>query len=122
MPARSQRNAPQTNRKRATAQIRVGGHNPGHGKNLADGVYTRFRDPGFFIVRRGANLFALSAVCTHRKCRLDAGPDETFHCPCHGSTFDPDGKVTKGPARRNLPLLAVMTNEKGDLLVKLGAT
>ncbi len=91
------------------------------GQYLADGVYPRFRDLGFFIVRRGANLFALSAICTHRKCKLNTGPDETYHCPCHGSTFDPDGKVTKGPARRNLPLLAVMTNEKGDLLVKLGA-
>ena len=67
---------------------------------LADGVYTRFRDRGFFIVRRGAKLFAVSAICTHRKCKLEAEPDKSFYCPCHGSTFDGNGKVTAGPARR----------------------
>ena len=84
---------------------------------LADGVYTRFRDRGFFIVRRGANLFVLSAICTHRNCKLDAERNRTFYCPCHGSTFDAEGKVTEGPARRNLPVFNVTTDEKGDLLV-----
>jgi nitrite reductase/ring-hydroxylating ferredoxin subunit len=84
---------------------------------LADGVYTRFRDHGFFIVRQGANLFALSAICTHRKCKLEAEPDQTFYCPCHDSTFDRNGKVTRGPARHDLPVYPVQTDEKGDLLV-----
>jgi len=88
---------------------------------LADGVYARYRDLGFFIVRRGANLFALSAICTHRKCKLDAEPDKTFYCPCHGSTFDSDGKVTEGPARRDLPGYEISTDEKGNLLVKISA-
>ena len=86
---------------------------------LADGVYARYRDLGFFIVRRGANLFALSAICTHRHCKLDAETDKTFYCPCHGSTFDADGKVTEGPARRDLPVFEISTNEKGELLVKI---
>jgi len=88
---------------------------------LADGVYARYRDLGFFIVRRGAKLVAMSATCTHRKCKLDAEPDKTFYCPCHGSTFDADGKVTEGPARRDLPVFTVSTNEKGELLVKISA-
>lgn len=88
---------------------------------LADGVYARHRDLGFFIVRRGAKLVAMSAICTHRKCKLDAEPDKTFYCPCHGSTFDADGKVTEGPARRDLPVFTVSTNEKGELLVKISA-
>ena len=83
----------------------------------ADGVYTRFRDLGFFIVRRGPNLFALSAICTHRKCKLDPEPDHSFHCSCHGSTFDANGHVTGGPARRDLPLLATSVNENGQMLV-----
>ena len=89
---------------------------------LADGVYARFRDRGFFIVRRGAACFALSAICTHRKCKLEAEPDKTFYCPCHGSTFDRDGKVTAGPARRDLPVFSAGTNERGDLLVMLPGT
>ena len=91
------------------------------GQYLADGVYTRFRDRGFFIIRRGARLFALSATCTHRHCKLDAEPDKTFYCPCHGSTFGQDGSVIEGPARRDLPVFSVTTDEKGDLLVTLSA-
>ena len=88
---------------------------------LADGVYTRYRDLGFFVVRRGAILFALSAICTHRKCELAAEPDHSFYCKCHGSTFDPAGHVTQGPASRDLPVLASITDEHGRLLVKLPA-
>jgi len=89
------------------------------GQYLADGVYPRFRDLGFFIVRRGANLFALSAVCTHKHCKLEAEPDRTFSCPCHGSTFNPDGQVTKGPARRSLPVFELSVDRDGNVLVKL---
>ena len=86
-----------------------------------DGVYTRFRDQGFFVVRQGDKLFALSSYCTHRKCKLTAEPDRSFHCKCHGSNFDPNGKVTEGPARRDLPVLPTSTDEKGELLVKVPA-
>ena len=82
-----------------------------------DGVYSSFRNQGFFIIRQGERLFALSAICTHRKCKLDAEADRSFYCPCHGSAFDADGRVTHGPARRNLPLLATSENENGQLLV-----
>jgi Rieske Fe-S protein len=88
---------------------------------LADGVYARYRGLGFFIVRRGANLFALSSICTHKKCTLDAGPDKTFCCPCHGSTFDAAGHVTEGPARRDLPVFEISTDKDGSLLVKISA-
>lgn len=89
---------------------------------LADGVCTRYRDFGFFLVRRGANLFALSSICTHRHCQLESEPDRTFYCPCHGSTFDADGKVTEGPARRDLPKFEVQTNERGEVLVKVSGS
>jgi Rieske Fe-S protein len=85
----------------------------------ADGVYSRFRDEGFFVIRKGEKLFALSAFCTHRKCKLTAESDRSFYCQCHGSTFDPSGKVTLGPARRNLPALALIENGSGQLLVKI---
>ena len=85
----------------------------------APGVYTRYRDQGFFVIRQGARLFALSAICTHRKCKVSAEDDRTFSCDCHGSTFDPCGKVTEGPARRDLPVLNSFTNDKGHLVVKV---
>jgi Rieske Fe-S protein len=88
-------------------------------KYTADGVYGDFRDLGFFVVRKGPKVIALSAFCTHRKCKLTAERDLTFLCKCHGSTFDPTGKVTEGPATRDLPMLPSSTDERGHLLVKV---
>src|SRR4051812_45707200 len=45
------------------------------GDYAADGVYSKFRDRGFFIVRKGEKLLAFSATCTHQKCKLIAEPD-----------------------------------------------
>ena len=87
-----------------------------------DGVYSKFRESGFFIVRRGPALFALSAICTHRRCTLTVAADRTFRCPCHGSTFDPGGAVTRGPARRHLPILKTATNDRNELLVTILST
>jgi Rieske Fe-S protein len=84
----------------------------------ADGIYSRYRDLGFFIVRQGDKLFALSSYCTHRKCKLTAESDRTFLCPCHGSTFSADGHVTKGPAKLDLPIYSTSSNEQGQLLVQ----
>ena len=84
-----------------------------------DGVYDPFRDQGFFVIRNGSQLFALSAYCTHRRCKLAAEPDHTFFCKCHGSTFDPAGHVTVGPAKRNLPVYQVSVDEQGRLLVQI---
>lgn len=86
----------------------------------ADGVYEAYASKGFFIVRHAGRLFAMSAVCTHRRCDLEAQPDHSFYCPCHGSTFTADGHVTKGPAVRDLPVLASRI-AAGRLLVRLPA-
>jgi Rieske Fe-S protein len=83
----------------------------------ADGVYSRFVGQGFFLVRKNGRLIARSAICTHRKCRLRALADHSFYCRCHGSTFDPDGHVAEGPARRDLPELPVRVDERGQLFV-----
>ena len=92
--------------------------NAGPVSNYAtDGVYAGFRSQGFFIVRRQGELFAYSAICTHKKCTLKSQPDRSFYCPCHGSTFDPAGRVTSGPAKRDLPVLATVVDDHGQLLV-----
>lgn len=88
----------------------------------ADGVYSGFRERGFFVIRQGDKLFALSAICTHRKCTLAAEPDRSFYCKCHGSTFDPGGHVTRGPAKRDLPVLSAHTNERGQLVVDVSGS
>jgi len=86
----------------------------------ADGVYSDFRDQGFFVIRNGLELFVMSAICTHRKCKLIAVNDRSFFCKCHGSTFASSGRVTSGPASRNLPRLPSVVTESGQLLVTVG--
>lgn len=90
-------------------------------KYSADGLYDGFHDLGFFVIRNGDKLIALSSYCTHRKCKLTAERDHTFYCECHGSTFDPGGKVTQGPATRNLPVLPTVS-DKGHLFVKVSGS
>lgn len=87
-----------------------------------DGVFANFRDQGFFLVRQGGVLEAVSSLCTHKKCKLKAEPDHSFYCPCHGSTFTPAGKVTRGPARRDLPVFTTSIDETGQLLVRVPVT
>ena len=48
-------------------------------------------------------VHAVSPVCTHLGCRVSFNVAErSWDCPCHGSRFDPDGKVLQGPATRPL--------------------
>ena len=46
---------------------------------------------------------ATSLSCTHQGCTVGRQDDGTFLCPCHGTLYDRDGKVIKGPATRDLP-------------------
>jgi Rieske Fe-S protein len=82
-----------------------------------DDVYDAFREQGFFVIRRDETLFALSSVCTHKGCKVRVQGDLSFLCKCHGSRFDKDGHVIKGPARRDLPRLAVATDGQKHLLI-----
>lgn len=44
----------------------------------------------------------LSAICTHMGCVVRDVSDGTINCPCHGSRYNLDGTVARGPAPRAL--------------------
>lgn len=72
-------------------------------------------DRGAVYVRceGGEEYTAVSAVCTHLGCLINPS-GEGFSCPCHGSTFDREGRNTGGPARRPLPRFRAALGEGPD--------
>ena len=71
------------------------------------------------VFRDAEGIYAISTVCTHLGCIVKASADG-FACPCHGSQFEPDGTVRKGPAPRALDWLAVSATS-GALIVDQAA-
>ena len=73
-----------------------------------------------YVLRLESGQFAvLSPICTHQGCTVDIqGP--RLVCPCHGSTYDREGKVLRGPAPRALRRFGV-TDSDGILLIDMGA-
>lgn len=69
--------------------------------DFEDGSVTSIRDGKFFLVRQGSEFKALYQVCTHLGC-LVRETNDGFGCPCHGSKFSKDGKLTASPAPRDL--------------------
>jgi cytochrome b6-f complex iron-sulfur subunit len=63
-------------------------------------------DPYYLITTPdGIKDFSLSAVCTHLGCVVPWEKNANkFCCPCHGSQYDENGKVVRGPAPLSLAL------------------
>ncbi|AKU98944.1 Menaquinone-cytochrome C reductase iron-sulfur subunit [Labilithrix luteola] len=66
-----------------------------------------------WLVRQGANVLALSAVCPHLGCSVNTAPviKDGFACPCHTSAFDLEGRRTSGPSPRNMDTLATRIDD-----------
>jgi cytochrome b6-f complex iron-sulfur subunit len=56
-------------------------------------------------------VVAFSSKCTHWGCEVSLPVDGAIKCPCHGSVFDTEGKVTHGPAKKNLYAYSATLNE-----------
>jgi menaquinol-cytochrome c reductase iron-sulfur subunit len=89
----------------------------GRPEDIAPGQVLFLPQQKIYVARDAAGYHAMSAVCTHLGCmtRWEAAAGAIF-CPCHGSRFARDGRVTGGPAPRPLPRFA-LTLEKGQLVV-----
>ena len=64
------------------------------------------------LIHSSDGFIALSLVCTHLGCTLNVD-SQGFTCPCHGSVFDAEGQVQRGPAASPLKKLRVEVDETG---------
>ncbi len=75
-------------------------------------------DPTYIIVESISSIadFGLNAVCTHLGCVVPwNGAENKFICPCHGSQYNSQGKVVRGPAPLSLALAHANVTDNGKI-------
>jgi cytochrome b6-f complex iron-sulfur subunit len=90
----------------------------GRPDEFAPGTVTYVRQGRFFISRlEDGGILALWQRCPHLGCHTPWREDDgLFHCPCHDSSFSPQGEVLSGPSPRPLDLFPVSLQD-GKLVV-----
>ncbi len=86
----------------------------GMGSDYAPGSRTVLPDIPAVLIQNDKGFTALSLVCTHLGCTVESQPGG-FACPCHGSRFDLEGKVTHGPASQALSVFRFETKPDGKM-------
>jgi len=64
---------------------------------------------------------AFNVICPHAGCFVDYDPGKKgYHCPCHNSSFELDGKIAdpKSPSPRGLDELEVEIRDNNEIWVK----
>lgn len=71
------------------------------------------------LIRKSETEFlAVRTICSHKGCDVELEADK-FVCPCHGSEYTLDGKVTQGPAKENLKTFeTIFDSDKGTVTIK----
>lgn len=73
-----------------------------------------------YVLNNGGGRYAvLSPICTHLQCTV-ALEGTQFLCPCHGSMYDREGAVLRGPAMRSLQRFPAEVTPDGELVIRLG--
>jgi arsenite oxidase small subunit len=79
--------------------------------------YPDSNHPNILLKKQDGSVVAYSLLCTHVCCQLSYDPgSNAYFCPCHGSTFDGTGQVTRGPAGFPLPTVLLQVNASGDIV------
>lgn len=71
------------------------------------------------LIRTAGGFRALSSECPHLGCTVDVTA-AGFTCRCHGSQFDPQGALLRGPATSPLQVLRVEQAPNGHLILHTG--
>ena len=92
----------------------------GNAADLVVGDLVAVPDEGLAVGLDADGLYALSTLCTHAWCDMaqygSVGSDGLY-CSCHGSRFDVNGAVTRGPAQADLPHYAVSVDDNGVIQI-----
>eukprot|EP00983_Pelagomonas_calceolata_P041882 1138245-Pelagomonas_calceolata.AAC.5 len=79
-------------------------------------------EPTYLITqddRIGLQNYGINSICTHLGCVVPwISSQNKFICPCHGSQYDPEGNVVRGPAPLPLALAHAETDEKDEVFFR----
>ena len=82
-------------------------------------------DPTYLLVEGDDAIgsFGINAICTHLGCVVpwNSGANK-FICPCHGSQYDANGKVVRGPAPLSLALAHIDIDADNVFVSQWGET
>jgi Rieske Fe-S protein len=91
-------------------------------ENPGGGVIFELQDlpkPILLINVDGKNFKAISAMCTHMGCTVSLSKNFIL-CPCHGSTYNLEGKVLRGPAQKDLKNYKLKKNN-GRIVININS-
>jgi cytochrome b6-f complex iron-sulfur subunit len=92
----------------------------GNASDLAVGDLVAVPGESLAIGLDDNGLYSLSTLCTHALCDMaqyGSVSGNGLFCSCHGSQFDANGAVTRGPARTDLPHYAVSVDADGVIQI-----
>lgn len=70
-----------------------------------------------------SEYLVIKEVCPHQDCSVNYFPNqETFCCPCHGSSFNQQGCLRNGPAEEGLTSFESVLSDDGEHLLIIPAS
>jgi cytochrome b6-f complex iron-sulfur subunit len=84
------------------------------------GTATFLPEHRLFVFNGEAGFYAISSICTHLGCNVNHVAGDGFACPCHGSLYDANGQVSRGPAPQPLSWFGLSLSPRGELVVDQG--
>lgn len=90
----------------------------GNAANLAVGDIKAVSGAPCFVARDASGVYAMTTTCTHQGCDIANGVQgSVILCSCHGSEFDAEGNVLRGPAQAALAHFLVTVDSAGVITV-----